>query len=268
MIKIFKIILLTGVMILQAGSPGIAGEEESFQPDPVKTAVTPQSALAKPDFTPEIKSSENVVPLSERKDIILLSKFYRGMNDDDVPKGWDLDKKKKPIDISLVKEGEQFAVCFKSADSAFGIYKEQDFDIRDYPFLNWEWKVTELPKAGSFLDKDKDDQAAQVYISFGSLSFFNKPFVKAVGYYWSSTLPAGTEGPCPTWSKSRVIVLQTGKEKLGEWVSEKRNVYEDYARLFDDKDPSDVSALRLYTNSQHTETSSNVFFRNIYFSKE
>lgn len=268
MVKIFNFILLAGVIALQSGAPGIAGEEESTLPSPVKTAVTPQSAPAKPESTPEIKSSENVVPLSERKDIILLSKFYRGMNDDDVPDGWDLDSKKKPIDISLVKEGEQFAVCFKSDDSAFGIYRKQDFDIRDYPFLNWEWKVTELPKGGSFLDKDKDDQAAQVYISFGSLSFFNKPFVKAVGYYWSSTLPVGTEGPCPTWSKSRVVVLQTGKEKLGEWVSEKRNVYEDYVRLFDDKDPSDISALRLYTNSQHTETSSEVLFKDIFFSKK
>ncbi len=266
--KIFKIILLTGVMILQAGTTGIAGEEESAQSSPVKTAVTPQSAPAKPESTPEIQSTENLVPLSKRKDIILLSKFYRGMNKDDIPRGWELDNKKEPIDISLVEEGGQSVVCFKSDKSAFGLYSKQNFDIRDYPFLNWEWKVTDLPAGGSFLDKDRDDQAAQVYVSFGSLSFFNKPFVKAVGYYWSSTLPVGTEGPCPTWSKSWVIVLQTGREKLGEWVSEKRNVYEDYVRLFDDKDPSDVSALRLYTNSQHTETSSEVLFRNIYFSKE
>ena len=268
MVKTYIFILLTGVMALQLGTPGIAGDEESVHPDPVKTVITPQSVPAQPEYTPEIKSSENDVPLSERKDIILVSKFYRGMNDDDVPDGWDLDDKEEPIDIMLVKEGEQFAVCFKSKASAFGIYNEQDFDINDYPILNWEWKVTKLPEGGNFLDKDKDDQAAQVYVSFGSLSFFNKPFVKAVGYYWSSTLPIGTEGECPTWSKSRAIVIETGEEKLGEWIAEKRNVYKDYERLFDDDDPSDVSALRLYTNSQHTKTGTEVFFRNIYFSKK
>jgi Protein of unknown function (DUF3047) len=267
MVKIFIFILLAVVMALLYGALGIAGDEASPQYSPGKTAVTPQSVPAKPEVTPEIKSPENVIPLSERKDIILLSKFYRGMNDDDVPEGWDLDDKKEPIDISLVKEGEQFAVCFKSEASAFGLYNEQDFDIKDYPILNWEWKVTKLPDGGNFLDEDKDDQAAQVYVSFGSLSFFNKPFVKAVGYYWSSTLPIGTEGECPTWSKSRAIVIETGEEKLGEWITEKRNVYQDYEKLFEDDDPSDVSALRLYTNSQHTETGTEAFFRNIYFSK-
>jgi DUF3047 family protein len=267
-VKIFNFIILAGAMALHTGVPGIAGEGEKAQDTMVKTAITPQPAPVKPESTPDIESAENVIPLSERKDIILLSKFYRGMNDDDVPEGWELDDKEKPIDISLVKEGEQFAVCFKSKASAFGIYNEQDFDIRDYPFLNWEWKVTKLPAGGNFLDEDKDDQAAQVYVSFGSLSFFNKPFVKAVGYYWSSTLPIGTEGECPTWSKSRAIVIETGKEKLGEWITEKRNVYKDYDRLFDDDDPSDVSALRLYTNSQHTKTGTEVFFRNIYFSKK
>ena len=268
MINTLKLIVLTGALALYFGSSGIAGEEEKAPDTTVKTAVTPQPAQAKPESTPEIESSENMIPLSERKDLILLSKFYRGMDDDDVPEGWDLDDKEKPIDISLVKEGEQFAVCFKSKASAFGLYNEQDFDIKDYPFLNWEWKVTKLPEGGNFLDEDKDDQAAQVYVSFGSLSFFNKPFVKAVGYYWSSTLPVGTEGECPTWSKSRAIVIETGKEKLGEWITEKRNVYKDYDRLFDDDDPSDVSALRLYTNSQHTKTGAEAFFRNIYFSKE
>lgn len=200
------------------------------------------------------------------KDVKLMSDFSRGMKKG-APRGWELDDKKKPIDIELETDGKDWVIRFKSRSSAFGVYKELDFDIREYPYLNWEWKVTELPRGGDFRYKDKDDQAAQIYVSFGSLSIFNKPFVRAVGYYWSSIAPVGTEGECPTWSKSRVIVLQSGGEKLGRWVGEKRNVYEDYVRLFDDKDPSDVSALRLYTNSQHTETGSEVFFKNIYFSK-
>jgi len=268
MVKIFNFILLSGLIANQYGTQGIAEEVESADPDTVKIAVTPESVPPPPASTPDIKPSATVIPLTERKDIILVSKFHQGMNDDDVPEGWDLDDKKEPIDISLIKEGEQFAVCFKSKASAFGIYNEEDFDIKDYPILNWEWKVTKLPDGGNFLEEDKDDQAAQVYVSFGSLSFFNKPFVKAVGYYWSSTLPVGTEGECPTWSKSRAIVIETGEEKLGEWITEKRNVYKDYEKLFEDDDPSDVSALRLYTNSQHTETGTEAFFRNIYFSKD
>jgi len=255
-------------MVLPAVTGCFAEVEKATPIDSTEPAPISSPEIAKETGKPEAPAPENPVPLSQREDIILISKFYRGMGKEDVPKGWELDDKKKPIDISLVKEGDQIAVRFKSENSAFGIYNTQDFDIRDYPFLNWEWKVSKLPAGGTFLDSDKDDQGAQIYVSFGSLSWYNKPFVKAVGYYWSSTLPVGTEGPCPTWGKSQVIVVETGKEKIGEWVAEKRNVYEDYVRLFDDKKPSDVSALRLYTNSQHTETGSEVYFRNVYFSKE
>jgi hypothetical protein len=256
MFKMFNIVILAGVMALQTGAAGIAGDEGSAGPSPA-----PRESAS------EKKTSDTAVPLSERKDILYFSDFSKGMNNKGVPPGWNLDDKQKPIDISLVKEGDQTAVRLKSKNSAFGIYKEQDFDIKDYPFLNWEWKVDELPEGGSFLDKNTDDQAAQVYISFGSLSFFNKPFVKAVGYYWSSTVPVGTSGECPTWSKSRVIVLESGKEDLGKWKTEKRNVYEDYKKLFQEDNPSNASALRLYTNSQHTKTGTEASFRNIYFSK-
>ena len=247
---------LSGLVFFFFLSSSVRAEDDSHSKIPEKkiivAAPTPSAA----------------VPLSKRSDIIFISDFSRGLNKKGIPrgKGWVRDDKKKPIDITLVDTDDNPAICFRSKDSAFGVVKEVTFDIKDYPCLNWEWKVAELPKGGDFRDKDKDDQAAQIYVSFGSLSFFNKAFVKAVGYYWSSTAPVGTEGPCPTWGKSRVIVLQSGPEKLGRWIKEKRDVYEDYVRLFQDKSPPDVSALRLYTNSQHTKTDTEVFFRNIYFS--
>ncbi len=235
-------------------------------------AITPVSQATPPAPSPTAMPSAppaDISPLrfADRDDIWFVSDFSEGM-DDGIPQGWKLDDKKKPIEITLVTEGGQWAVRFRSDDSAFGIYKKESFKIKDYPFLNWEWKVLELPKGGDFRNSDTDDQAAQVYVSFGSLSLLNKAFVQAVGYYWSSTAPVGTEGECPTWGKSRAVVLQSGPEKSGKWIREKRNVYEDYVRLFRDKKPSDVSAVRLYTNSQHTKSKSEVYFRNIYFSRD
>jgi len=207
------------------------------------------------------------LPLEQRDDIVLVGGFSGEMKGR-VPRGWELDDKESPIDIALTSDGTSWAVRLSSRDSAFGVYRELDFEIRDYPWLNWEWKVEELPAGGDFRDSATDDQAGQVYVSFGSLSFFNKPFVRALGYYWSSTAPVGTEGPCPTWGKSRAVVLRSGAAGSGEWVRERRNVYRDYVRLFQDDEPSSVSAVRLYTNSQHTESGSVVSYRNIYFSRD
>lgn len=255
---VFLLTLLPAFMILSAEEEKAAAESEKNEA-PAETAALPSPSPA--------MEERSLAKRNEAGEIIWLSDWSKLRGTNKAPQSWELDDKEKPIEITLTGQGENSVLRLKSRDSAFGVYREKAFDIRDYPYLNWEWKVTEHPTGGSFLHKDTDDQAAQVYISFGSLSFFNKPFVKAVGYYWSSTVPVGTEGECPTWGKSRVIVVESGEEFLGEWRKEKRNVYEDYTRLFDDDDPSDASALRLYTNSQHTKTGTEVFFRNIYFSK-
>jgi len=263
-----KLITLTalGGLTLTAFSPfSLAGETVDSAPT-AKTA-SPGEAPAAPAPSPAAEEQLSLAGRSAAGEIIWLSDWSREEKSL-APDGWELDDKKKPLEIVLSGRGENAVIRLRSRDSAFGVYREGEIDIREYPFLNWEWKVTELPEGGSFLDKDTDDQAAQVYVSFGSLSFFNKPFVKAVGYYWSSTVPVGTDGPAPTWGKSRMIVLRSGEEGLGQWQREKRNVAGDYRRLFDDDPPDEASAVRLYTNSQHTGTGTEVFFRNIYFSRE
>ena len=69
------------------------------------------------------------------------------------------------------------------------------------------------------------------------------------------------------WSKAKIIVLQAGKEKLNQWVTEKRNVYEDYKRLFG-KEPPKAGGVAFYINSQHTQGSAESFLDEIYFSKK
>ncbi len=263
--KLISFTALAG-LALAAFSPFSLGGETGDSA-PLAETVSPDEAEAAPAPSPAAEEQSSLAERSADGEIIWISDWSRGKKGQ-VPEGWKLDGKIKPIVVELSGRGEDSVLRLRSRDSSFGVYREGKIDIREYPFLNWEWKVTELPEGGSFLDKHTDDQAAQVYVSFGSLSFFNKPFVKAVGYYWSSTVPVGTEGECPTWSKSRAIVLRSGKEELGQWQREKRNVAEDYRRLFGDDAPSAASALRLYTNSQHTGTGTEVFFRDIYFSRE
>ena len=166
----------------------------------------------------------------------------------------------------MKEEGEGVFVRFKSDKSSFGIRKEFDLDIKEFPYLKWKWKVTQLPEKGDFQKKDTDDQAAQVYVLFPR--FPAKLNTEFVCYYWESNPKnKGMEGPSVAWSKARVIVLQAGKEKLNQWVTEKRNVYEDYKRLFG-KEPPKAGGVAFYINSQHTQSSAESFLDEIYFSKK
>jgi MFS superfamily sulfate permease-like transporter len=55
---------------------------------------------------------------------------------------------------------------------------------------------------------------------------------RSMGYIWDSKAPVGSLGTSTAYSKMKYIVLQSGASKLGQWVSETRNVYEDYKKAF------------------------------------
>jgi hypothetical protein len=86
-----------------------------------------------------------------------------------------------------------------------------------------------------------------------------------MGYIWDRTAPVGISGTSPAYRKMKYVVLQSGARRLGQWVFETRNVYEDYRRLFQEEPPL-VGAVLLYINSQHTESSAECFFADIFFS--
>jgi len=197
--------------------------------------------------------------------VLWVDKFSEGKVVNDVPAGWKLEKKTGDPELKVQQSGGDSFVRFRSDNSSFGLKKEMDFDIKDYPYLNWRWKVTRLPEKGDFLKKDTDDQAAQVYVLFPR--FPAKLNTEIVGYLWESNPKnKGREGESPAWSKSKVIVLQAGPEKLNQWVQEKRNVYEDYKKLFK-KEPPKSGGIALYINTQHTQGKAESYFGPIYFSK-
>ncbi len=198
--------------------------------------------------------------------ILWVDKFSLKKVTDGIPEGWRVEKKTGEPQIKVEQSGDNAYVRFVSDNSSFGLTKELKFELKDYPYLNWKWKVTRLPEKGDFLKKETDDQAAQMYVLFPR--FPTKVNTEIVGYYWESNPKnKGLEGESPAWSKSKVIVLQAGPEKLNQWVSEKRNVYEDYKKLFK-KEPPKTGGISIYINTQHTQGKAESFFDEIFFSKK
>jgi hypothetical protein len=206
-----------------------------------------------------------IVSSKAQEGALWVDKFSLGKGNDSVPEGWQLEKKTGEPQLKVEQSGDNAYVHFISNNSSFGLRKEMNFSIKDYPYLNWKWKVTRLPERGNFLNKETDDQAAQMYVLFPR--FPAKLNTEVVGYLWESNPKnKGVEGESPAWSKSKVIVLQAGPEKLNQWVQEKRNVYEDYKKLFK-KEPPKVGGISIYINTQHTQGKAESFFDHIYFSK-
>ena len=68
--------------------------------------------------------------------------------------------------------------------------------------------------------------------------------------------------------KIKVVVVRSGPSQTGKWITETRNVYQDYRKLYGGDKAPEVSGLRIQINSQHTKTSAESCFADLMFKKQ
>lgn len=202
--------------------------------------------------------------VAEDKGILVVDSFSQGAKAGGIPNGWAQEKTPgSSSKIAIEGEKENHYLHLLSVGDAFGLRKEMSFDIRKYPYLSWQWKVSKLPRGGDIRKRETDDQAGQIYVLFPKWP--TTVNTRSVGYIWDSLAPVELLGTSTAYRKMKYVILQSGAAKLNEWVSERRNVYEDYKKRFQETPPT-VGALLLYINSQHTRSSAECFYTNIFFS--
>ena len=55
----------------------------------------------------------------------------------------------------------------------------------------------------------------------------------------------------PYTEKARMVILEKGKERVGQWVEESVNVLEDYRKAFG-KDPPAIAGLAVMSDTDNT----------------
>ncbi len=192
-----------------------------------------------------------------------------------VPFGWELDRKSgKPV---LQPEKDEAGLCLtmiSDDQSSFGINRPVKVNVKEYPFLNWKWKAGKLPLGADIRKAEKDDQAAQIYVAFTATGLPARLNTPVLGYIWDNEVPKGWTGRSPQFGagKFRYIVIRNKTDKLGEWYTEKRNLYRDYQKMFKDMQGGEpagpIQGISLYINSQHTRSSAESCIGNIYLSRQ
>lgn len=193
----------------------------------------------------------------------VITDFSTGVNADGVPDGWQLKEKSGHADLSVVADNALHVLRLRSMDTSFSIQKEVNVDVHQYPIFTWKWKATKLPEGGDFRKSGNDDQAAQLFLAFSR--------TKAIVYVWDTTAPEGMVGDAdaPFFMKIKVVVVRSGPEGLGKWITETRNVYRDYQKFFGSAEKSPkVGGIRIQINSQHTKTSAESYFADVVFQKQ
>jgi hypothetical protein len=152
---------------------------------------------------------------------------------------------------------------FLSADSkndSFTIGKKYKYSLDKFKFLSWKWRVHTLPLKGDEKNKKTGDSAAGIYVIFpgGIIPY-------SIKYVWSSTREVGTILNSPFTKRSKIIVIQSGKENIGKWVTQKRNVFEDYMKVFKVKTPDkNPELIAFLTDSDNTNSAAKADYDDIF----
>lgn len=124
------------------------------------------------------------------------------------------------------------------------------WDIKEYPMLRWRWRAVIFPTGSNEQIKSGDDSVLGLYVVFTA-----RPFVKAIKYVWSDTLPRNTEFDSPYSRGTKIIVVRSGRALAGSWVTEERNLLSDYERAFEKAEKrADAQAIAILTDSDNTHS--------------
>jgi hypothetical protein len=191
---------------------------------------------------------------------------------------WSLSRFKPPSRYELIEDAGTTVVRARAQASASGMIHYLDIDPREQPLLSWRWKVMDLlPTASS-----ADDSPARIVVSFdgdtGKLDFSDRLFYDqfrlftgqqlpyaALMYVWGSKTPTDGIVPNPYTSRIKIIVVESGREGLGRWLREQRNVAADFRRAFGEE-PGRIISVGILTETDASEHPLDVYYGDLAFS--
>lgn len=162
--------------------------------------------------------------------------------------GWQVKEFKGQTSYRLVEKDGRRVLEAHAQAAASGLMREMTFDPARYRYLNWSWKIAHTVPGGNARTKRGDDYAARVYVIFPGRFFWQ---TRALNYIWANQLPQGAFVPNAFTSNARMLAVQSGNEKAGQWVYEKRDILADYRLLFGE-DPPRAGGIAIMTDTDNT----------------
>ncbi len=208
------------------------------------SSLSPAYAMLAPDTT---QTMDGAIVIENFDDIAVggFPEFWKAWRGDD------------DIARNLYEVGEEDGNRYlKARDDGSSIIirrKLDEWNPREHQVLSWRWRARALPEGGDERIGPKNDSAVAVYVVLDQ-NFFRIP--KTLKYVWSTTLPVGTRHRRDGIGRPNVIVLRTGEEQVGQWVTETVNVYEDFEKTFGKRPPKSAIGIGVLTDGNATKSAS------------
>ncbi len=152
--------------------------------------------------------------------------------------------------------------------SASGLVHKKTFSPYDSPVLRFRWRAENVLEKGDATRKDGDDYPIRVYVFFPYVAdeaglrmraqyaiarrlFGEYPPHSGLNYIWANRKHRQRILDSPYTSRSKMIILQAGGQRLGEWITEQVNILEDYRAAFGE-DPPRQARLAIMSDADNT----------------
>ncbi len=166
-------------------------------------------------------------------------------------------------EYKIVKREKGNVLHISSRQSSSFLFKKVSFKTDDYPYIRWHWKVNKFPEYENSEDMyGVDDYAARLCVVFPSWNMLSTKFLV---YVWDDRVRKEGEIKQSSLSKNcKILVIEGGDKNMGRWVTEQRNIREDYKTLFGKYPQKEAGGIGIMSDSDDTKTSTDASYYNIY----
>ena len=201
-----------------------------------------------------------------------------------LPAGWEPLRlaPNKALTLYRFVEDQGIVVLHAHAEaSASGLVASVRIDITASPILQWRWKVAQLIDDADNAVASREDSPVRIVLNFdgdrSKLSLRDKassaiarrisgrelPYAELM-YIWSNREPVGTVIENPHTHRIEMVVATTGAANVGQWVTLRRNVVDDFRRAFKES-PGLLTEIGILSDTDNTGATVDAWYGDIRF---
>ena len=172
-----------------------------------------------------------------------------------IPSGWQAYATpggRPAYDFVIAEDGGHRALSVRSRNEHSTIAREIQVDLDASPILEWSWKIVGLPAGADVRARATSDLTAHVLVVWPRVPEMLRS--RIIAYAWGTSEPAGAVERSRKTRTVTFFILRSGAESVGHWVTERRDVVEDYRRVYGER-PESPSAIGISIDTNDTHAS-------------
>lgn len=172
-----------------------------------------------------------------------------------IPAGWRAYETiggRPTYDFTVVEDEGRRGLRLRSRGDHSTIARRLRISLKATPLLEWSWKIVQFPDGADIRRKESSDLSGHLFVVWPRQPAMLRS--RLIGYVWDPKIPADTFEPSRKTGTVTFVVVRSGTAEAGTWVTERRNVAEDFRRIYGE-DPEDAGAVALSIDTNDTRAS-------------